>query len=115
MAYIDCFVAPVQKSKREAYLAFTKIAAAVFKEHGATKLVDYWGDDIPPGQIMSFPLAVKCTSDETVTVSLIAWPSKAAREDGNAKAMADARMRALDLPFDGKRAIMGGFETIHEI
>lgn len=114
MPYVDCFVAPVPTANRDAYLAFTRTASAVFREHGATRLADYWGEDIPPGQLTSFPLAVKCAEGETVTVSLIMWPSKAARDAGNAKVMADPRMQALALPFDGKRAILGGFEAIHE-
>jgi len=44
-------------------------AAVVFKEHGALKLVECWGDDVPDGKVTSFPMAVKRKDDETVVFS----------------------------------------------
>lgn len=114
MSYIDCFVAAVPTARRADYLAFSKTARKVYREHGALALKEYWGDDVPPGQFTSFPLAVKAEPSETVTISLIVWPSKAVRDDANPKIMADPRMQALDLPFDGKRAILGGFDALLE-
>ena len=52
-------------------------AAAVFKEHGALKVVECWGDDIPEGKVTSFPMAVKCEKAETVVFSWVIWPSRA--------------------------------------
>jgi uncharacterized protein YbaA (DUF1428 family) len=116
MPYIDGFVIPVAKANREAYRKVAEQAAPIFKEHGALKVVECWGDDIPPGKVTSFPLAVKCEDNETVVFSWIVWPSKAARDAGNAKAMADPRMQpgAIPMPFDGKRLIFGGFEVMLE-
>ncbi len=116
MPYIDGFVIPVAKANREAYRKIAEQAAPIFKEHGALKVVECWGYDIPPGKLTSFPLAVKCNEDETVVFSWIVWPSKAARDAGNAKAMADPRMQpgATPMPFDGKRLIFGGFEVMLE-
>ena len=116
MPYIDGFVIPVAKANRDAYRKVAEQAAPVFKEHGALKVVECWGDDIPPGKVTSFPLAVKCGEDETVVFSWIVWPSKAARDAGNAKVMADPRMQpgAMPMPFDGKRLIFGGFEVMLE-
>lgn len=114
--YVDGFVIPVPKANREAYRKIAAIAAPIFKEHGALKGVECWGDDIPPGKVTSFPMAVKCNDDETVVFSWIVWPSKAARDEGNAKAMADPRMQegGMDCPFDGNRMILGGFEVLLE-
>ena len=112
MTYVDCFVAPVPTARRAAYAEFSRSAGAIYREHGALDLLEYWGDDVPPGRITSFPLAVQCRDDETVTISLIVWPSRAARDAGSAKVMQDPRMHATELPFDGKRAIMGGFESL---
>ena len=119
MPYIDGFVIPVPKANREAYRKVAAIAATIFKEHGALKVVECWGDDIPPGKVTSFPLAVKTTDDETVVFSWIVWPSKAARNAGNAKVMADPRMQpgamGVEEPFDGKRLIFGGFEVLLDV
>ncbi len=94
---------------------FAERAAAVFKEYGALKIVECWGDDVPEGKITSFPMAVKCEKDETVVFSWIIWPSRAVRDDGSKKVMADPRMQpGGTMPFDGKRLIYGGFEMIFE-
>ena len=68
------------------------------------------------GQAHVVPLAVKRKADETVVFSWIDWPSKAVRDAGMAKVMADPRMQpdANPMPFDGKRLIYGGFEVLVE-
>jgi uncharacterized protein YbaA (DUF1428 family) len=88
----------------------------VFKEHGATRCVEAWGDDVPDGKVTSFPLAVQRKDDETVVFSWVEWPSKEARDAGWAKIMADPRMQpdANPMPFDGQRLIYGGFQPIVE-
>ncbi len=114
MPYVDGFVIPVPKAKREAYRKVAEMAAPIFKEHGALKVVECWGDDVPEGKTTSFPMAVKTTEDETVVFSWIVWPSKAARDAGNEKVFADPRMQTPPdgMPFDGQRLIMGGFEVL---
>lgn len=114
MAYVDGFVVPVPKAKRDAYLKVCTEVAQIFREYGALKVVECWGDDVPEGKVTSFPMAVKCQADEVVVFSWILWASKEARDVGNAKAMADPRMKPNhpDTPFDGKRMIFGGFEVM---
>jgi len=115
MPYVDGFVIPVPTAKREAYFKLAEQAATVFKEYGALKVVECWGDDVPEGKITSFPMAVKREEDETVVFSWIIWPSRAVRDEGSKKAMADPRMQPGEtMPFDGKRLIYGGFEMILE-
>jgi uncharacterized protein YbaA (DUF1428 family) len=115
MPYVDGFVIPVPKANREAYMKFAEEAAAVVKEYGALKVVECWGDDVPEGKITSFPMAVKSEEGETVVFSWIIWPSRAARDEGSKKVMADPRMQpGKAMPFDGKRLIYGGFEMILE-
>jgi uncharacterized protein YbaA (DUF1428 family) len=115
MPYVDGFVIPVPTAKRDAYVKLAKQAAAVFKEYGALKVVECWGDDVPEGKITSFPMAVKRAEDETVVFSWVIWPSRAARDEGSKKVMADPRMQSGEtMPFDGKRLIYGGFEMILE-
>jgi uncharacterized protein YbaA (DUF1428 family) len=57
-------------------------------------------------------LAVKCEADEVVVFSWVEWPSRAVRDEGMKKFMADERMKPIDIPFDGKRMIFGGFQAI---
>ena len=115
MNYIDGFVVAVPTANREAYLKQAELAATVFKEHGALRAVECWGDDVPAGKLTSFPLAVQCKADETVVFSWITWPSRNARDQGMKKVMDDPRMEDTTMPFDGKRMIYGGFETILDV
>ena len=116
MTYVDGFVAAVPTRNCEIYKRHAEIAAAVFKEHGALKLVECWGDDVPEGKITSFPMAVKCQEDETVVFSWIIWPSRKVRDQGMKMVMADPRLQpdTNPMPFDGKRMIYAGFEMIVE-
>lgn len=110
--YVEGFVIPVPTANREAYRKLAAMAAPIFKEYGALKVVECWGDDVPDGKLTSFPMAVKKEANETVVFSWIIWPSKAVRDAGNTKAISDPRMQQSDLPFDGKRMIFGGFEVL---
>jgi uncharacterized protein YbaA (DUF1428 family) len=116
MTYVDGFVAAVPTANREKFRKHAADAAPVFKEHGALKVVECWGDDVPDGKVTSFPMAVKCEPGETVVFSWIVWPSREVRDAGMAKVMADPRVQAdaNPMPFDGKRLIYGGFEVVVE-
>jgi uncharacterized protein YbaA (DUF1428 family) len=116
MTYFDAMVAAVPTANRETYKQHAKAVAQVFKENGATKLIEAWGDDVPEGKVTSFPMAVKRNADETVVVSWVEWPSRAIRDQGMKKIMADPRMQPEKnpMPFDGKRMIYGGFEKMFE-
>lgn len=116
MSYIDAFVAAVPTGNRDDYRSHAEKAAAAFMEHGATEYREHWGDDVPEGEVTSFPKAVKAGDGETVVVGWVVWPSREARNAGMEKVMRDPRMdmKANPMPFDGKRMIYGGFETIVE-
>ena len=115
MNYIDGCVIPVPTADKQKYLDHARVAGAVFKDHGALKIVECWGDDVPEGKLTSFPMAVKREPHETVVFSWIVWPSREVRDAGMAKVMDDARLQSVDMPFDGKRMIFGGFEMILEV
>ena len=114
MGYADGFVVPVPDGNKEAYRAMAAKASAVFKEYGATRVVEAWGDDVPDGKVTDFRRAVKAEAGENVVYSWIEWPSKEARDEGWAKVMADERMKPDhdNMPFDGQRMFWGGFEPI---
>ena len=114
MHYIDGFVAAVPTANRDAFRKHAAAAAVVFKEHGALSIVECWGDDVPEGKLTSFSMAVKRRDDETVVFSWITWPSRTVRDEGMKKVMADPRLQPDQnpMPFDGTRAIFGGFEML---
>ena len=114
MSYIDGFVIPVPADKKQAYRDMAAKAAPIFKEHGATRIVECWGDDIPDGKVTDFKGAVKAEAGENIVFAWVMWPSRAARDAGNKKVMEDPRlkMEGENAPFDGKRMIWGGFEIL---
>jgi uncharacterized protein YbaA (DUF1428 family) len=112
MTYVDGFLAAVPAHKKAEFIEFNRRMGAIFKEHGALTVVDCWGDDVPEGKVTSMPMAVKRQEGEVVCFSWLTWPSKDARNAGMKKAMEDPRMQGAEMPFDGKRIIVGGFEMI---
>lgn len=113
MSYIDGFVVPVPAENKQAYRETAAKFATLFREYGATRIVECWGDDLPEGKVTDFRRSVKAEPGENVVFSWIVWPSKAVRDAGHKKMMEDPRMKmAGDMPFDGKRMIFGGFELL---
>jgi len=115
MGYADGYLVPVSAGNREAYRAMAAKASAVFRDHGATRVVECWGDDVPEGKVTDFPRAIKAEGDETVVFSWVEWPSKTVRDAGMAKVMEDPRMKPeanAEMPFNGQRMIYGGFAPL---
>ena len=114
MKYVDGFVAAVPAGNKEAYRKHAAEAAPLFREFGATRVVECWGDDVPEGKVTDFRGAVKATEDEIVVFSWIEYPSKEVRDAAFQKMMSDPRMKEMGetMPFDGKRMIFGGFMPI---
>jgi len=117
MAYVDGFILAVPKEKLDAYKDMARLGGKVWMEYGALSYVETIGDDVPYGELTSFPRAVMATEDEVVVFSWITYTDKAARDDIMAKVMADERLKAFmtATPFDGKRMIFGGFEAFLEL
>ena len=114
MGYADGFVVAVPEGNKQAYRDMAARASAVFREYGATRVVEAWGDDVPDGKVTDFKGAVKAKEGEVVVFSWIEWPSREARAEAWPKLMEDERMKPdhENMPFDGMRMIYGGFAPI---
>lgn len=114
MTYVDGYVIAVPTANKEEYIALARQMSEVFKKYGAIRVIEGWGDNVPEGEITSFPKAVALKDDETVVMAMNIWPSKEARDKGMEQAMADPVFAGdgSNMPFDGKRMIIGSFETI---
>ncbi len=110
--YIDGFVLAVPAANKDKYLVQAKTALPLFKEFGALRVVETWGDDVPDGKVTDFKGAVKAKDDEIVVFSWIEWPSKDVRDAAMKKMMEDPRMKDMEMAFDGSRMIYGGFRPI---
>ena len=115
MDFIDGIVVAVPDDKRQVYIEQAARVAALFREYGASRVVDNWGVDVPEGKLTSFPMAVKREPHETIVFSWVEWPTKAVRDDAWKRIMNDPRMADVHMPFDGKRMIFGGFENIVDV
>ena len=121
MSYIDGFVIAVPTANKQAFIDHAEGADSLFVEHGALRVVEAWGDDVPDGTLTDFRKAVQATEDETVMFSWIEWPDKQTRDAAMAKFMDPATMdprmdpKLNPMPFDGKRMIFGGFSPIVDV
>ena len=117
MSYVDGFVLAVPKAKIEAYKEMARTGGSVWMEYGALAYVECLGDDVPMGELTSFPRAVQAKDDEIVVFSWVVYADRKARDEIMAKVMADPRLKTdpAAMPFDGKRMIFGGFEAFLEL
>lgn len=115
MPYVDGFVLAVPKASLEAYKAVAARAGRMWMAYGALSYVECLGEDVPYGDLTSFPRAVQATDDEVVIFSWITYRDRASRDEIMAKIMADESMKSEEMPFDGKRMIFGGFETFVDL
>ena len=112
MPYIEGFVAAVPTANRQAYIEQAKEAAGYFKNLGATRITECWGDDVPHGEVTDFYRATQAKDDETVIFSWIEYPDKATRDSANEKMSADAETMQMEMPFDSSRMFWGGFQPV---
>jgi uncharacterized protein YbaA (DUF1428 family) len=113
MTYIEGFVLAVPTANKDEYRKHAAEAAPLFKDFGVARMVENWGDDVPKGKVTDFQGAVQAKDDETVVFSWFEYPDRKTRDAANEKMMSDPRMEEMgkNMPFDGKRMIMGGFDT----
>lgn len=113
MPYYTGLIAAVPSARRQEYVDHATAAWQVFQRHGALRMVETWGVDVPHGKLTDFHRAVDATPDESVVFSWIAWPDRAASDSAWERMEQDEAMAALpDMPFDGSRMVYGGFRPV---
>lgn len=115
MTYYTGTIAAVPTANKQKYVEHAAAAWPVFQSHGAIRIVETWGVDVPNGDVTDFHRAVDAREGETVVFSWIAWPDKAAADTAWQAMESDPAMHALpEMPFDGKRMIFGGFAPVFQ-
>jgi uncharacterized protein YbaA (DUF1428 family) len=116
MSYIEGMVAAVPAANKDAFRKHAASAGLLFKEYGVVRQMESWGDDVPDGKVTDFKGAVKAKPDEVIVFSWLEYPDKATRDNANKKMTNDPRMKEMgaEMPFDGKRMILGGFSSIND-
>jgi uncharacterized protein YbaA (DUF1428 family) len=120
MPYIQGFVLAVPTANKQKFIDHANLGDAVFLDHGATRVLECWQDNVEKGHTTDFFGAVDAKEDEAVVFSWLEWPNKApckAMEDNMGEIMkTDDRFdpEKNPMPFDGQRMIYGGFEPLVE-
>ncbi len=115
MTYFQGFVVPVRAGNKSAYLDMATAVAPIFTEYGALRTVECWGDEVMDGKVTDLKKAVQAIDDETVVFAWVWWSDKATCMAASGRMMADDRTKPRNpLPFDGKRLIYAGFETVFD-
>jgi uncharacterized protein YbaA (DUF1428 family) len=116
MTYFEGFVVPVPEANKDAYRKHAADAAPIFKELGVKRHFEAWDNDVTEGKVTDFRMAVNAKPDEKIVFAWFEYPDKAARDAANEKMRSDPRREEFgtNMPFDGKRLIMGGFDAIVE-
>jgi uncharacterized protein YbaA (DUF1428 family) len=119
MSYVDGFILAVPKKKIAVYLKMARLAAKVWRDHGALEYHEAVADDVKKGKLTSFPRSVLQKPSETVIFSWIIYKSRKHRDSVLKKVMKDKRLQPMmkpgAMPFDGKRMIYGGFKVAIEL
>ncbi len=112
--YVQGYVTAVPKKNKNDYIELAKRIVPLFQKFGATRVVDAWQDDVPNEGQTSFYGAVKAEEDEAVVLSWLEYPSKEIRDKANREMDQDPELQEMwkNMPFDVKRMISGGFESI---
>ena len=121
--YVDGFVLPLAKKKLAHYRRVARVAAKVWREHGALEYVECVADQLvskQDGQTFTslFPKLARTKPGEVVVFSWITYKSKADQKRIMKKVMADPRLAKLmtpeNMPFDMSRMAWAGFKPIVE-
>jgi uncharacterized protein YbaA (DUF1428 family) len=116
MNYFEGFIVPVPEANRDAYRKTAQDFANLVRDLGVQRQVEAWDSDVPEGKVTDFRKAVGAKPDEKIVFSWFEYPDRATRDSTNQKFRDDPKMAELcaNMPFDGKRMVMGGFDAIVE-
>ncbi|WP_260482789.1 DUF1428 domain-containing protein [Sphingomicrobium flavum] len=113
MTYVTGFVLAVPADNKDAYVDAAGKFWELARDFGALSQVECWEADVKDGNTTDFRRATKAEEGEKIVFSWVTWKDKKTAEAAETKMMEDPRMEAFGtLPFDGKRMIYGGFETV---
>src|SRR3546814_21156448 len=91
--YVDGYVVPVPEGSKEAYRALAQKASEVFRDYGATRVVEAWGDDVPDGKVTDYARAAHRQDGANVVHRWGEWPDKEPRAKSWEKMISEARRK----------------------
>ena len=118
--FVDGFVLPLPRKNLARYRRLARVAAKVWRDHGALQYVECVADQLTSkheGKTFTslFPKLAKVKKGEMVVFSWIVYKSKSDQKRIMKKVMADPRLSNFkDMPFDMSRMAWAGFKPIVE-
>ncbi len=111
--YVNTYIIAVPETKKDEYVRIAKLYAEVAKDFGAVEVCENWEREVPDGEHTDYRRAVNAEPGEKIVVSWVIWPDRETGAKAHKGMLEDQRMASMtDMPFDGKRMILGGFEPI---
>ena len=111
--YVNTYVIAVPEAKKADYLKIATVFAEVAKDFGALEIFENWELDVPDGDQTDYRKAVNAQPGEKIVLSWVIWRDQEAGAAAHKGMFEDPRLAALgEMPFDGKRMILGGFEPL---
>jgi uncharacterized protein YbaA (DUF1428 family) len=111
--YVNTYVLGVPEERKDDYIRIANIVAEVAKDFGALEIFENWELEVPDGQHTDYRKAIKAEPGEKIVLSWIVWPDRETGAKAHKRMFADSRLANIgEMPFDGKRMILGGFEPI---
>lgn len=110
--YVTTYILGVQEDKKDQYIHTANAFAEVTKDFGALEIFENWESDVPDGKQTDYRKAVKAEPGEKIVLAWIVWPDRQTADKAHKGMFEDPRLAECEMPFDGKRMIMGGFEPL---
>ena len=116
MTYFEGFIVPVPERNKEAFTTHANEVARRLGAIGVRRQLEAWGTDLPEGKLTDFRKAVDGKPGENAVFAWFEYPDRSTRDATNERMMSDPSMKEMgnDVPFDAKRMILGGFESVVE-
>jgi uncharacterized protein YbaA (DUF1428 family) len=116
MTYFEGFIVPVPEGNKDAFAAHANSLSASLRGCGVRRQLEAWGNDVQEGKLTDFRKAVDAKAGENVVFAWFEYADRQARDAANEAMMNSSEMMEMskDVPFDAKRMILGGFQSIVE-
>ncbi|MEM7097564.1 MAG: DUF1428 domain-containing protein [Pseudomonadota bacterium] len=112
--YVNTYVLAVPEASREEYIHKASQFAEVAKDFGALEIFENWELEVPDGEMTDYRKAVQALPDERIVVAWTIWPDRETGARAHKGMFDDERMQDIgQMPTDGKRMILGGFEPVY--
>ena len=111
--YINTYIFGIAEDKEAKYLDLAQTFLELYKRFGAVEVFENWESDIPDVEFTDYRKAVQAKPGEKIILAWVIWPDRATADTAHKGMFEDMQKAALnDMPLDGKRIILGGFEPM---